>query len=253
MRKEVIQMAKQNIYDNETFFEGYKELRYREVNANVLFEIPTLLSLLPDLKGKRVLDLGCGFGEHCKEYIDKGASRVVGVDISEKMLKVAREENSDPNIEYINIAMEDIGTLNETFDVVISSLAIHYIEDFEGVVKAVYSLLSDGGIFIFSQEHPMNTCYSAETERWTRDENGRKIHANIANYCVEKRYDYSWFVDGVQHYHRMFSTIINDLADTGFRIEKIAEPYPDEALLAKYPDYYDNLHKPDFLFVRSVK
>lgn len=58
MRKEVIQMAKQNIYDNETFFEGYKELRYREVNANVLFEIPTLLSLLPDLKGKRVLDLG---------------------------------------------------------------------------------------------------------------------------------------------------------------------------------------------------
>lgn len=246
-------MAKQNIYDNETFFEGYKSLRDREVNANVLFEIPTLLSLLPDLKNRRVLDLGCGFGEHCKEYIDKGASRVVGVDISEKMLQVAREENSDPNIEYINIPMEDIGTIGETFDVVISSLAIHYIEDFDSVVRAVYSLLSDGGIFIFSQEHPMNTCYSGGFQRWTLDENGRKIHANIANYCVEKGYDFYWFVDGVVHYHRMFSTVINTLADSGFRIEKVVEPYPDEALLAKYPDYYDNLHKPDFLFVKSVK
>ncbi len=246
-------MAKQNIYDNETFFEGYKSLRDREVNANVLFEIPTLLSLLPDLKGKRVLDLGCGFGEHCKEYIDKGASRVVGVDISEKMLQVAREENSDPNIEYINIPMEDIGSIGETFDVVISSLAIHYIEDYESVVRAVYSLLSDGGIFIFSQEHPMNTCYSGCLQRWTPDENGRKIHANIANYCVEKGYDFNWFVDGVVHYHRMFSTVINTLADAGFRIEKVVEPYPDETLLEKYPDYYDNLHKPDFLFVKSVK
>lgn len=55
-------MAKQNIYDNETFFEGYRKLREREVNANVLFEIPTLHKLIPDLNGKRVLDLGCGMG-----------------------------------------------------------------------------------------------------------------------------------------------------------------------------------------------
>jgi hypothetical protein len=54
-------MAKQNIFDNETFFEGYKAIRDREGNANDLFEIPALFSLLPDLKGKSVLDLGCGF------------------------------------------------------------------------------------------------------------------------------------------------------------------------------------------------
>ena len=68
-------MAKQNIYDNETFFEGYKALRDKEVNANNLFEMPALFSLLPDLTGKRVLDLGCGFGEHCMEYIRREASR----------------------------------------------------------------------------------------------------------------------------------------------------------------------------------
>ena len=246
-------MAKQNIYDNETFFEGYRKLREREVNANVLFEIPTLHKLMPDLNGKRVLDLGCGMGEHCKDYINRGAKRVVGVDISEKMLEVARKENSDENILYLNIPMEDISSIDEKFDVVISSLAMHYIEDFDGVVKAVYSLLEDGGIFLYSQENPMNTCYSGSGSRWTLDENGVKIHANISNYCVEKRFDSTWFVDGVQKYHRMFSTIVNSLADAGFRIVRMEEPYPTKELVEKYPEYYDLYHKPDFLFVKSVK
>ena len=117
----------------------------------------------------------------------------------------------------------------------------------------VYRLLSDGGIFLFSQEHPFSTCYSGKEDRWTRDENGRNIHANIADYCVERRNDSTWFVEGVQRYHRMFSTIRNTLSDTGFRILKIAEPYPAEELVRKYPEYYDLYHKPDFLFVKSVK
>ena len=51
-------MAQQNIYDNEIFFEGYKKIRDNKINANNLFEIPALFSMLPDLKNKRVLDLG---------------------------------------------------------------------------------------------------------------------------------------------------------------------------------------------------
>ena len=96
-------MAQQNIYDDEIFFEGYKKIRDNKINANNLFEIPTLFSMLPDLKNKRILDLGCGFGEHCKRFIECGAKKVVGIDISEKMLEVARNENSDPNIIYINM------------------------------------------------------------------------------------------------------------------------------------------------------
>ena len=104
-------MAQQNIYDNEVFFEGYKKIRDNKINANNLFEIPALFSMLPDIKNKRVLDLGCGFGEHCKRFIDCGAKKVVGIDISEKMLEVARNENSDPNIIYINMPMEKIAEL----------------------------------------------------------------------------------------------------------------------------------------------
>ena len=246
-------MAKQNIYDNETFFNEYRKLRKREINANNLFELPTLFSLLPDLKGKRILDLGCGTGERCMDYLKLGATQVTGIDISDKMLAVAQSENSDPNIVYLKMPMEDIGSVNDVFDVVISSLALHYVDDFSGVVKSVYRLLSDGGIFLFSQEHPFSTCYSGIGDRWTRDENGKKLYANIANYCVERRNDSKWFVEGVQRYHRMFSTIVNTLAETGFRILKMDEPFPTEELVDKYPEYYDLYHRPDFLFVKAVK
>lgn len=250
---EGIHMAKQNIYDNEVFFSEYRKLREREVNANNLFELPTLFSLMPDLEGKRILDLGCGGGERCMDYLRLGAASVTGIDISENMLAAARSENNDPRITYLNLPMEDLGSLEGEFDVVISSLALHYVEDFPGVVKNVYRLLSDGGIFLFSQEHPLSTCYSGIGDRWTRDENGKKLHVNIANYCVERRNDQTWFVEGVQIYHRMFSTIINTLADNGFRILKTVEPYPDDELVKKHPEYTDLYHKPDFLFVKAGK
>lgn len=245
-------MAKQNIYDNETFFEGYKKIRENEANANNLFEIPALFSLLPDLNGKRVLDLGCGFGEHCKRFVECGAEKVVGIDISEKMLKVAREENSDPKITYLNMPMEDISTLQETFDVVISSLAFHYVEDFEAVIRTVYELLSEDGVFVFSQENPICTCHSGGN-RWTRDENGNKLHMNLANYGIEGERESVWFVDNVKKYHRTFSTIVNTLIEAGFSIEKMIEPLPTEELLEKYPDYRDLLHKPDFLLIKTRK
>ncbi|MCR4721278.1 MAG: class I SAM-dependent methyltransferase [Lachnospiraceae bacterium] len=246
-------MARQNIYDNETFFGEYRKLREREVNANNLFELPTLFSLLPDLEGKKVLDLGCGSGERCIDYLKKGAVSVTGVDISEKMLAVAEAENNDPRITYLKMPMEEIGSIDDEFDVVISSLAFHYVEDFGGVVANVYRLLRDGGTFLFSQEHPLATCYSGKGDRWTRDENGKKLYANIADYCVERRNDSTWFVEGVQRYHRTFSTIVNTLCDAGFRILKMAEPYPTEELVKKYPEYYDLYHKPDFLFVKAAK
>ena len=79
-----IKMSKQNVYDNEVFFEGYKKIRENKVNANILFEKPALFSLLPDLKDLKILDLGCGYGENSKEFVKRGAAKVTGIDISKK-------------------------------------------------------------------------------------------------------------------------------------------------------------------------
>ena len=210
------------------------------------------------VRDKEVLEIATGPGVIAKQVADESKS-MIATDFSEKMLAVALSENSHPDITYLHMPMEDLGQLKDTlseddlmFDVVISSLAFHYIEDFSGVLRNINSLMNKGGLFIFSQEHPLNTCFTGKN-RWTVDENGNKLHVNLMNYCVEKETECEWFVDNVKRYHRMFSTIINTLIEEGFSIEKLIEPYPDEEILAKYPDYRDNLHKPDFLIVRSRK
>ena len=243
----------QNIYDNPVFFEGYSRRRERAVNANNLFEIPARMALLPDLAGMAVLDLGCGTGEDCFEYARRGAAKVVGIDISENMLSVAREKNADPRVEYRCLPMERVFELEGPFDLAVSALALQYVEDFAGVVKAVYDLLKPGGRFVFSQENPINTCFTTG-ERWTKDAAGNKLWANLSNYSVDGARESTWFVDGVKKYHRTFSTIVNTLVDAGFVVERLIEPIPDEATLAAHPDRSkDLLHKPDFLVVRARK
>ena len=121
-------MLQQNIYDNNIFFEGYQKLRKNQNNANNVFEGPALFSLLTDLKDKTVLDLGCGVGGHCLEFVNGGAKKVVGIDISKKMLEVAQKENYHQKISYLNLPMENLSSLNERFDLVVSSLAIHYVK-----------------------------------------------------------------------------------------------------------------------------
>ena len=245
-------MAQQNIFDNEIFFEGYSKIRERSDSANDLFEIPAMLSMMPDLEGKCVLDLGCGFGEHCKLYVERGAAHVVGIDISKKMLEVAKRENSDPKIEYLNMPMEDIGTLEGSFDVVVSSLALHYVSDFDKLSRDIYSLLNAGGVFLFSQEHPFVTSHTGGN-RWTKDEHGNKLHLNLSNYGIEGEREATWFVEHVKIYHRTFSNIVNTLIGVGFSIEQMIEPIPTEELMKRYPDHKDLLHKPDFLLLRVRK
>lgn len=245
-------MSKQNIYDNEIFFEGYKRIRDNESNANILIEKPALFSLCPNLSGKAVLDLGCGFGENCVEFERRGAKRVIGIDISEKMLLAAKEKNMNNTITYTQMCMEDIGDLVESFDVVFSSLAMHYINDFSKLCKDVFKLLNPEGYFIFSQENPINTCFT-NGNRWTKDIDGNVLYANLSNYSIDGVRKSKWIVDDVIKYHRTFSSIINSLIEAGFMIEKIHEPIPDVKIRDEHQEYIKDIHKPDFLIIKVKK
>jgi len=242
----------QNVYDNEIFFEGYKGIREQENNYNKLQEQPAIKSLLPDLKGKRILDLGCGYGESCSYFIEKGAQKVVGIDISKKMLEVARKENSHENIEYLEKSMDDIENLSGKFDLVYSSLALHYMENFGKLLRDINNLLSKDGEFIYSQEHPLSTAHGKGL-RWTRDEDGTRVHYNLANYMKSGKRETTWFVDGVIKYHRTFSEIINTVNECGFQIEKILEPLPSEEDIKLIPKMVQDFHKPSFLILKLGK
>lgn len=152
-------MKEQNIYDNEDFFESYQKLRQNKgLTANDLIETPQLFELIGNVKDKEVLDLGCGTGYNDRKLMEKGARSVLGIDLSTKMIEVANKENSLDNIEYKVMSMNDINKINRKFDLVVSSLAIHYIENYDSLCKKVYNLLNDNGEFIFSCGHPNGFC-----------------------------------------------------------------------------------------------
>lgn len=246
-------MSRQNIFDNQIFFDGYKELRARDDNFNVLLEQPAMAKLLPELNGKSVLDLGCGYGHNCIDFINRGAVHVVGVDISERMLDVAKSESAHEKIEYINMSMTDIDRLNEKFDFIYSSLAFHYVEDFEAFAEKMYSLLNKGGQLLFSQEHPLTTATKNGEGHFNKDENGKKISYTYSNYNEAGKRTVTWYVDGVEKYHRPFGAIITALANAGFIIENVTEPLPDENALKINPALEKEYIKPCFLIVRARK
>lgn len=243
-------MRDQNIYDDPVFFDGYKKLRENPSAANDLVEKPALFSLLPDLIGQSVLDLGCGYGENCREFVRRGAARVLGIDISEKMLAVANRENRDGLVRFLRMSMNDLALLEGPFDLAVSSLAVHYIEDFDALLDHIHRLLSPNGLFVFSQEHPLTTALKREP-RWSRDGEGRILHYNLTDYSLPGERKTHWIVDGVVKYHRSFSMICNSLIRAGFRLEQVLEPVPEETVMTAYPAYQKNQHKPDFLLIRA--
>ena len=244
-------MSRQNIFDNETFFNGYKALRESDCNANDLIEQPAMRKLLPNLNGKTVLDLGCGYGHNCVDFVNRGANRVVGIDISEKMLAVAEKESANDKIEYRNMSMTDIGKLDEKFDFIYSSLAFHYVKDFDTFAKDMYSVLNAGGQLLFSQEHPIITATVDGAGHFNKDENGNRISYTFSNYNQSGERKIHWYVDGVVKYHRTFSDIITALAKAGFVIEEVCEPVPEEWAIQKLPTLAKEYIKPNFLIVKS--
>ena len=121
---------KENRYDDPLFFQKYSEMPRSQLGLQGAGEWHELERLLPDFRGRQVLDLGCGYGWHCKYAAEHGAAQVLGIDLSEKMLETAREKNGGAGISYRRCAMEDLDLPADSFDVVLSSLAFHYVRDF---------------------------------------------------------------------------------------------------------------------------
>lgn len=242
---------KQNKYDTPDFFSRYSEMPRSTMGLKAAGEWESFKSLLPDLNNKRVLDLGCGFGWHCRYARENHAHSVVGVDLSENMLKKARETTHDPKIEYKKAAIEDINFSENEFDIVISSLAFHYIENFEVVCKKINKCLIMGGEFIFSVEHPIFT--SIEKQDWNYGAKGEILHWPLDHYQDEGLRHTKWMDDNVEKYHRTFSTYVNSLLASGFSIAKILEPEPPVEMLEERPELKDESRRPMFMIISAKK
>ncbi|WP_438350574.1 class I SAM-dependent methyltransferase [Paenibacillus sp. FA6] len=242
---------KQNKYDDPNFFSSYKQMARSTKGLEGAGEWHVLKALMPELRNKIVLDLGCGFGWHCLFAREQHASSVIGVDISEKMLQQAREKTDDPAISYVQMPIEDIEFSNSQFDVVISSLAFHYIESFEVICKKVHDYLKPGGSFIFSVEHPIFT--SRNEQDWHVDNQGNRLHWPVDHYQSEGLRETSFLGEDVTKYHRTISTYMNDLIGAGFVIKAVKEPMPSDELLNSDPLMQDENRRPMFLIISAEK
>lgn len=241
---------KENKYDDPVFFEKYSQMGRSIYGLDGAGEWYELKKLLPDFKGLKVLDLGCGYGWHCMYAAQNGAKEVLGTDISEKMLQVARSKNTFENVKYEKAAMEDLTLPPEYFDVVISSLAFHYVKDFESIVRKVYDCLKHGGKFVFSVEHPVFTAYGSQD--WYYDSDGNIMHFPVDNYYYEGEREAVFLGEKVTKYHRTLTTYLNTLLQCGFSIQSIVEPKPPENMM-DIPGMKDEMRRPMMLLTAAEK
>lgn len=217
--------------------------RVNETNAyNAYYERPGILSLLPELAGKRVLDAGCGPGLHAAWMIERGAL-VTAVDASPQMIDIVQRRLGERVVTHTADLGRPLNFLDDTtFDVVLSSLTLHYIRDLSVPIGEFSRILRPGGQFIFSTHHPVVEYYLRHP----------------ANYFTTELVEEVWTVQAtpmpVKFYRRPLSAITAALFQAGFTIDTIAEPLPLPECRETHPQAYQKLStQPWFLFVRAQK
>ena len=239
-----------NEYDNEAFFAQYAKMPRSQGGLEAAGEWHQLKALFPDLEGKAVLDLGCGYGWHCRYALERGARRVLGIDLSEKMLARAEELGKAPGLAYRRCALEEYEYPAESWDCVVSNLALHYVEDLEGLFGKVCRTLTPGGVFLFNIEHPVFT--ARQGQDWLYDGEGKALCWPVDDYFRPGRRTTRFLGCEVEKYHHTLTQILMGLRRNGFRLEAVEEAEPPEEMLG-LPGMADELRRPMMLLVKAQK
>jgi SAM-dependent methyltransferase len=239
----------QNVYDDPEFYESYGRLPRSVAGLAGAPEWPALRALLPPMRDLNVVDLGCGYGWFCRWAREQGAAKVLGLDVSEKMLARARQENT-ADITYAIADMEKLELPAASFDLAYSSLALHYIENLSGLLATVQRALVSGGRLVFSIEHPI---YMAPRHpSWSVGEDGREAWL-LDSYLAEGPRTTDWLASGVVKQHRTIGTTLNLLIRHGFAIAHVEEWCPTDAQVAARREWLRERERPMFLLVATQR
>ena len=208
-------------YDDATFFKEYLTRRNRVESPNNSIEKPIILELMQDLNGKRVLDLGCGDAQFGVELLQKGCIHYDGVEGSENMVREASKNLQTTTGHVYFSDMKEWNFPTETYDIVVSRLALHYLADLQGIFSAIYSALVSNGQFIFSVQHPILTssCESAVTS-------ATKTNWIVDDYFHSGKRVEPWIDKHIVKYHRTVEEYFQLLKHAGFTIRDMREGMP---------------------------
>jgi SAM-dependent methyltransferase len=224
------------LYDDPDFLDGYRRLRQSGQAVNEPLEIPAMDAALPSVAGARVVDLGCGEGGLAVRLAEAGAADVLAVDASEQMLAAATPH---PRVRYQRADLASFDVPPASVDVVVSSMAVHYVEDFDDLVARITRWLAPGGVLVFTMEHPVMTAPLVAAD------------CVVDDYADEGRRERTWFVEGVIKYHRTIGSIVASLHRHGLRVERLDEPAPTPSQVAADPALAIHRRRPPVLLVSA--
>jgi SAM-dependent methyltransferase len=216
---------------------------------NAYLERPATLSLLPEVKGKHILDAGCGPGLYAEILLEKGAT-VTAIDISPKMIKLAKQRiGKRVSLRLANLEDPLDFLSDNAVDIVLSSLVLDYIKNWDSLFSEFSRILRDDGYLIFSIEHP--------AAKWANPDHPRRT-IKPKNYFDLELVELVWTGFGkpvpVRSYRRPLGILFESLGSTGFYVERFLEAQPTEEFKRVNPDDWDKVHRnPTFLCIRARK
>jgi ubiquinone/menaquinone biosynthesis C-methylase UbiE len=215
---------------------------YREYLNN-----PSFLKLIGNVKGKKVLDAGCGEGYNTRILARQGAV-MTGVDISKRMIAHGRAaEKTEPlGIRYEVASFTNLSLFaGGTFDIAVSFMALMDSPDYKRAVKEIYRVLRPGGDFFFNMTHP---CFMTSGFGWIKDEKGNPIKLVLSHYFSKEHYVERWRFSGTENKDKVppfaiayfpmtLSECVNHLVGAGFVLKKLKEPRPSAKLCREQPEF----------------
>jgi ubiquinone/menaquinone biosynthesis C-methylase UbiE len=239
-----------SFYDNLSNFQKYMDRRNREQGANETLERPVIQELLGNVNQKKVLDIGCGDGRFGLELIEQGCTHYTGIDGSTNMIDLAKEklQSQIDNLSFVHTTIEEWDYPINQYDIVVSRLVIHYIEDVTNLFHNVYSSLRNHGRFIFSIEHPVITSsYGIHRHEEVRQD------WIVDNYFRMGPRRQEWLGGEVIKQHRTLEEYYRQLKQVGFVIKDVRESMPNENLFTDKETYERRMRIPLFLFLSVTK
>ena len=219
------------------------------------FLMPLTMELLGDVRGLRVLDLGCGEGGYARELARRSAT-VIGVDGSPRLVEVARERAAAAglNVDFIcaNASRLD-GLADATFDTVLAAMSLMDVEDYPRAVAEAFRVLRSGGELLMSITHP---CFNGRVSEWVRDEQGNGLHFKVDRYFERAAWEdqiAKSFLTSVIRRHRPLEDYMEALLRTGFQLREFREPVPTREQMQLSRRFWKIQRIPYFLFMRWSK
>jgi SAM-dependent methyltransferase len=235
-------------YDDDAIFKTYLVRRQRHDNPNDTLEKPIILELAGDLTNQRILDLGCGDAAFGREALARGCQSYLGIEGSHNMANAAQRVLTGTSGKIVPATVESWNYPAEAFDLVISRLVFHYVEDVDAVFQQVSKTLVSGGRLIFSVEHPVITSCD---RGWQR--NGPRQDWLVDDYFDTGQRITSWMGGQVIKYHRTIEDYFLSLQRAGFCVESLREAAPHRELFENVDTYQRRRRIPLFLIMAGQK